>query len=623
MEKALSYCDLVLTQPKTPGGLWYNNNLSTWGSNRYASNAASMLGMMANYLPKDDPRRSKYIDFVKSQTNYILGDNPAGVNYVVGAEENSPKAVHHRGASGTYDSQDQNAKPTDHNVYTIWGALAGGPGKDDSYKDTRKNYEMNEVALDYNAAFQMNLALLVKEGLSIPDPDSVKNHDRSFPKKAETPDITVTVEKDHIKIASGSNMVCSSWCLEFTSDLEIGQVHHSILYQSDPKYIICNERETNYLDGEGTAQDIQVAGKNNNGNITIDMEDVVVMCNGWHAPQRSQKNTYKPENGRRYQIVNGGGPGNTIPLFEETACWPGFLCDDSNTTTTTTTTKPVQEPVTTTKPVQEPTNTETCFSLSLGYPCCNNNKIVYSDEDGDWGFTDTEPATWCGIGGGNDEKEKEEEKEEEKNKEELFKGYPYCNGCKSNYTDDDGEWYYANNQWCKVDEKQCKKENDAPTCQPVSGYACCKNSSSKVVYVDEDGDWGYENNEWCIIKNAEKSSKSVESLDTLKEFKISIFACLDLMPKVGKYGDPEAYYVIDLGMKNTEFREKYEISELTLNGYDISVDDVIYRYDSDGFRFYSVHYERGAINHITLLIRNKETNQYYYKEIETLVIVAF
>jgi len=231
IQQANWYCDGILKQPRTPGGLWYDSNLSQWASNRYASNAAAMLAMYANYLPKNDSKRAKYVEFVKKQTDYILGDNPAKVNYVVGAEANSPKAVHHRGASGTYDSQDSNARPTDFNIFTLWGALAGGPGPRDDYKDSRKNYEMNEVALDYNAAFQTNLAFLVKEGLSKPDPDSVKNHDRSFPKKADTPDIRVKVTSNTIEVSTGSNMLCSAWCIEFETDYKIEQVHDCIQYQ--------------------------------------------------------------------------------------------------------------------------------------------------------------------------------------------------------------------------------------------------------------------------------------------------------------------------------------------------------------------------------------------------------
>ena len=138
MKEAYDYCDAIISQKKTPGGLWYDTQLSMWASNRYAANAASMLALFASFLPESDSKRKEYIDFVKSQIDYNLGDNRAGVNYVVGAEDNSPKAVHHRGASGTYDSTDKNAKPY-WDIFTLYGALAGGPGPNDSYTDTRTN----------------------------------------------------------------------------------------------------------------------------------------------------------------------------------------------------------------------------------------------------------------------------------------------------------------------------------------------------------------------------------------------------------------------------------------------------------------------------------------------------
>ena len=51
---------------------------------------------MANILPDSDERKQKYIEFGESQLNYILGDNPLHINFVVRTEENSPKSVHHR-----------------------------------------------------------------------------------------------------------------------------------------------------------------------------------------------------------------------------------------------------------------------------------------------------------------------------------------------------------------------------------------------------------------------------------------------------------------------------------------------------------------------------------------------
>ena len=165
MKEAYTYCDAIISQKKTPGGLWYDQQLSMWASNRYAANAAAIVGVFASILDESDSKRKSYIDFVESQINYILGDNPLGINFVVGAEENSPKSVHHRGAS--YTTETNGLPPV--NTYTLWGALAGGPGENDDYTDDRNDYEKNEVAIDYNAGFTCDLAALVKFGLGQKD----------------------------------------------------------------------------------------------------------------------------------------------------------------------------------------------------------------------------------------------------------------------------------------------------------------------------------------------------------------------------------------------------------------------------------------------------------------------
>ena len=325
IQNAYKYCDSILSQPKTPGGLWYDKNLSQWASNRYAANAASMLALFASILPESDSKRKSYIDFVKSQIDYILGDNPAGINYVVGAEENSPKAVHHRGASGTYDSTDKNAKPY-WDIFTLYGALAGGPGKDDSYTDTRTNYQMNEVALDYNAGFTVCLAGLVHFGLGVKDTGDILNFDRAWPPKSPTPDITVEMTNSQISVSTGSGMLCSAWCVLFTSDIEIEQVHDCIPQSLDkPNYIICNRRESNFLDGEGTPQVAKLQIKNTEN--FVPPTEFKVLCDGFHAPQMSHEHTYKPEYGHMYKVTSPGGPKNTEPLFEMTKCWPSFLCE--------------------------------------------------------------------------------------------------------------------------------------------------------------------------------------------------------------------------------------------------------------------------------------------------------
>jgi len=83
----------------------------------------------------------------------------------------------------------------------------------------------------------------------------------------------------------------------------------------------------------------------------------------------------------------------------------------------------------------------TCWSTTLGYPCCSssNTKVWYTDSDGDWGV---EKKGWCGIP---------------------------------------------------------KSETKTETCWSLSlGYSCCE-KTNVVVYTDNDGKWGVENGNWCGI----------------------------------------------------------------------------------------------------------------------------
>ena len=293
MEHCYEYCDLIVSGTTTPGGLWFDQSVSHWASNRYAANAASMVAMFANILPESDKKRKVYIDFVKKQIDYMLGDNPAGVDFVVGADESSPKDVHHRGASGIFGAEDY-IRPS-FNIYTLYGALAGGPGQDDSYKDSRMNFQMNEVALDYNAGFTLDLAALLHFGYGIPD--EKLDFPRAWPQKAMTPDIKIEIKNNNMYISTGSGMLCSSWCVLFNNERK------------------CNSRESGFLDGEGTQQTV--------GYITTEVDEVQVLCDGFHV---GNPDMYKPENGHMYKVILPGGLENTIPLFEESECWPAHIC---------------------------------------------------------------------------------------------------------------------------------------------------------------------------------------------------------------------------------------------------------------------------------------------------------
>ena len=140
----------------TPGGLAW---LDQWGSLRYAANTAFVALIYSDDL-KDAALKARYHDFAVRQINYALGDNPAKRSYVVGFGENPPKNPHHRTAHGSWSNNLSEPKDSRHILY---GALVGGPDRNDSYTDDRSNYTMNEVACDYNAGFTGALARLYKE----------------------------------------------------------------------------------------------------------------------------------------------------------------------------------------------------------------------------------------------------------------------------------------------------------------------------------------------------------------------------------------------------------------------------------------------------------------------------
>ncbi len=316
MNEAITYCDTILTQPKTPGGLWYDQQLSKWASNRYAANAASMLAIMAAYMDESDEKRKKYIEFTQKQIDYILGANPAGIDYVVGADKSSPKSVHHRGSSctGTPESQPKE------NIYTLYGALAGGPGPSDDYKDSRTNYEMNEVALDYNAAFTLDLAALLHFGLGVKD--GKVDFDRAWPPKAPTPDVSLDISSSGVSVSTGSGLTCCGWCVSFKFDGKIDGISGGTLIKSEGgEVVVCNGGGNGYLDGKGTKRSI---GFKADGEVP---KEVDFQCDGFFKPPIDwQDYYYRAEDGHHYKVTAPGGTGNTKPLFENGNCWPNFVC---------------------------------------------------------------------------------------------------------------------------------------------------------------------------------------------------------------------------------------------------------------------------------------------------------
>ena len=124
--------------------------INGWGSARY--NTAAQLCALT--YQKHHPERTDFGEWAKGQMEYIMGRNPMGYSYIVGYgyEKGLPFAQHphHRAAHGskTLSMND----PLVHR-HILWGALVGGPDKDDYHQDVTTDFVYNEVAVDYNAAF--------------------------------------------------------------------------------------------------------------------------------------------------------------------------------------------------------------------------------------------------------------------------------------------------------------------------------------------------------------------------------------------------------------------------------------------------------------------------------------
>ncbi len=183
---------------KTSGGF---SVASTWGSCRYNA-AAQMCAMVYN---KYETKQS-FVEWAKSQMDYILGDNPMGVCYEVGYDENSAKNPHHRASHGSTTNSMEDPATAKH---TLYGALVGGPDFDDYYEDDRTNYVYNEVAIDYNAGFVGALAGLYEQyGKNQKPMDSIPQDTDEKPFYAEAKLEQENTERTQITIRVHNETTC-------------------------------------------------------------------------------------------------------------------------------------------------------------------------------------------------------------------------------------------------------------------------------------------------------------------------------------------------------------------------------------------------------------------------------
>ncbi len=135
---------------RTPGGFCF---LNSWGNCRYVS-AQCMLAMVYNKTVSNQA----YVDFTKSQIDYILGNNPLSLSYECGFGTNYPHFPHNRAASGRFEYPPANEHKTDPERHLPYGFLVGGPDANDNFSDDPNNFVFTEGGIDYNAGFVGALA---------------------------------------------------------------------------------------------------------------------------------------------------------------------------------------------------------------------------------------------------------------------------------------------------------------------------------------------------------------------------------------------------------------------------------------------------------------------------------
>ncbi|KAB2616287.1 endoglucanase 17 [Pyrus ussuriensis x Pyrus communis] len=160
----------------TPGGLLFKMNDSNM---QYVTSTSFLILSYAKYLTSSrqvvncggtaiTPKRLRAI--AKRQVDYLLGDNPMKMSYMVGYGPRYPRRIHHRGSSlpciaahpakiqcssGFSVMSSQSPNPN-----ILVGAVIGGPDKNDKFPDQRSDYEQSEPATYINAPLVGSLAYL-------------------------------------------------------------------------------------------------------------------------------------------------------------------------------------------------------------------------------------------------------------------------------------------------------------------------------------------------------------------------------------------------------------------------------------------------------------------------------
>jgi len=172
----------------SPGGLHYRKN----ATDNFTISRMLQPSALAIFDVKRRPsKKDAYYNYLKSQADYILGDNPLNKSYMIGFDNDGTgeylTVAHHRGAYGAWRSFEHFVKTKpfyrpDEVRHTLHGGLLlGNNAPDDSFDGQVMNHKHCETAIYANARFQAVLAGLIADDIGSGGPAD----DNAFPPEEE------------------------------------------------------------------------------------------------------------------------------------------------------------------------------------------------------------------------------------------------------------------------------------------------------------------------------------------------------------------------------------------------------------------------------------------------------
>ena len=153
----------------TRGGLAFhpeNRSALIPGGLGQACNEAFLAFVYGDWI-RNPNLKQRYVNFARNQINYALGHNPAQRSFVAGYGPNPPTILRHSTAHGPFAGFDHFAPRNPayrlDARHVLYGALIGGPDKNDQLYENNIDTAQRDTAIDSNAGFTGCLARMFLE----------------------------------------------------------------------------------------------------------------------------------------------------------------------------------------------------------------------------------------------------------------------------------------------------------------------------------------------------------------------------------------------------------------------------------------------------------------------------